>query len=58
MPRIPLSAAAVKTEFERVSKALTDKGLPKRDRLDLVRRQAMLGDLRDGIAERARRGPR
>lgn len=58
MPRNPLSSAAVKTELDRVATALKKKGLAKPDRLDLVRRQAMLGDLRDGIAERARRAPR
>ena len=58
MPRTPLSAAAVKTELDRVSLALSAKGLAKPERLELIRRQATLGDLRDGIAERARRAPR
>ena len=49
------SNSNVKRELERVAVALDKQPLPNAERLSLLRRQAALGDLRDAIAERARR---
>lgn len=43
-------------ELESVADKLAAKGLTSQNRLPLLRRQAQLGDLRDAIAARARRG--
>lgn len=45
-------------EIERVDKALADRKVGAKGRLELLRRQASLGDLRDAIAQRARRAAR
>lgn len=42
-------------ELERVAVALDKQRLGSDSRLALLRRQAALGDLRDALAERARR---
>ena len=42
-------------ELERVAVALDKQRLGSDDRLALLRRQAALGDLRDALADRARR---
>src|SRR3954447_20560972 len=46
---------AVLKELAAASDKLAANGLTKERRLALLRRQAELGDLRDGLAERARR---
>jgi hypothetical protein len=55
MPRPVLNQAAVVKELDRVADKLAAKGLTSDKRMDLLRRQAQLGDLRDAIAQRARR---
>ena len=54
MPRQPVSAAARK-ELANVDKKLEGNRLSQPDRLELLRRQAQLGDDRDAAIERARR---
>ena len=49
------SNSNVKRELERVAAALDKGKIQGQERLALLRRQAALGDLRDAIAERARR---
>ena len=49
------SNSNVKLELERVAAALDKGKIQGQERLALLRRQAALGDLRDAIAERARR---
>jgi hypothetical protein len=49
------SNSNVKLELERVAAALDKGKVQGQERLALLRRQAALGDLRDAIAERARR---
>jgi hypothetical protein len=44
-------------EMENVADKLATPGLVGEPRLALLRRQAQLGDLRDALAERARRAP-
>lgn len=57
MPPAPaLSPAAVTQELQRVAEALAGNQLAKPDRLALLRRQATLGDLREALAQRERRG--
>jgi len=51
-----LSATALKEELQRIAEALAGKNLKGPDRLALLRRQATLGDLRDALAQRERRG--
>jgi hypothetical protein len=46
---------AVLKELAGVGDKLADQALTKEQRLALLRRQAELGDLRDALAERARR---
>lgn len=57
MPPAPaLSPAALTHELQRVAEALAGNELKKPDRLELLRRQATLGDLREALAQRERRG--
>ena len=49
------SNSNVLRELERVAVALGKDRLPTAERMKLLRRQAALGDLRDAIADRARR---
>jgi hypothetical protein len=51
-----IQSAPIIKELEGVARKLADAGLTGEDRLALLRRQAQLGDLRDAIALRARRG--
>jgi cell division protein FtsB len=51
----PLNQSAVIKELDRVADKLAAKGLATEKRMALLRRQAQLGDLRDAIAQRARR---
>jgi hypothetical protein len=51
----PLNQSAVIKELDRVADKLATKGLATDKRMALLRRQAQLGDLRDAIAQRARR---
>ncbi|MDX6655840.1 MAG: hypothetical protein QOH62_633 [Solirubrobacteraceae bacterium] len=51
----PLNQSAVIKELDRVADKLAAKGLSADKRMALLRRQAQLGDLRDAIAQRARR---
>jgi hypothetical protein len=51
----PLDQSAVVKELDRVADKLAAKGLTPEKRMALLRRQAQLGDLRDAIAQRARR---
>jgi hypothetical protein len=51
----PLNQSAVIKELDRVGDKLAAKGLAADKRMALLRRQAQLGDLRDAIAQRARR---
>jgi hypothetical protein len=53
--RLSLTHAVVLKELAGVSDKLAGKGLTAPQRLALLRRQAELGDLRDAMAERARR---
>ncbi len=53
--RPALDKTKVLKELERVGDKLAAPGLTGEKRLDLLRRQAQLGDLRDALAERARR---
>lgn len=53
--RRPLDQSKVLKELAGVADKLADNGLTREKRLALLRRQARLGDLRDAIAERARR---
>jgi hypothetical protein len=50
-----LDKADVLKELETVGDKLATSGLTTERRLDLLRRQAQLGDLRDALAQRARR---
>jgi cell division protein FtsB len=54
MPRL-LTQSAVLKQLVGVTEKLSAPNLPSEKRLALLRRQAELGDLRDAIAERARR---
>ena len=54
MPRI-LDQTALRNEIEAVGSKLADPSLAKEKRLDLLRRQAQLGDLLEALATRARR---
>jgi len=54
MPRV-LNQANLLKEMAAVDEKLTADKLTPEKRLVLLRRQAQLGDLRDAIAERARR---
>ena len=49
------SNSNVMRELERVAAALDKGKIQGPERLSLLRRQAALGDLRDAIADRARR---
>jgi hypothetical protein len=51
----PLDQSKVLKELAGVADKLADNALTREKRLALLRRQARLGDLRDAIAERARR---
>jgi hypothetical protein len=53
--RRPLDQSDLIKQMEGVADKLADRGLTKPKRLELLRRQAQLGDLRDAIAKRARR---
>ncbi|MCW3008035.1 MAG: hypothetical protein JWP17_2661 [Solirubrobacterales bacterium] len=50
-----LTNAAVLKQLATVSEQLAAGKVTGEKRMDLLRRQAQLGDLRDAIAERARR---
>jgi len=54
MPRV-LDKTDVLKEFAAVGDKLATRGLTGEKRLALLRRQAQLGDLRDALAQRARR---
>ena len=54
MPRV-LDISNVLTELAGVADKLAARELTGAERLALLRRQAQLGDLRDALAERARR---
>jgi hypothetical protein len=56
--RRPLDQSRVLKELAGVADKLAEAGLTREKRLALLRRQAQLGDLRDAIAERARRAIR
>lgn len=51
----PLDQSDLIKQMEGVADQLADRGLTNPERLDLLRRQAQLGDLREAIATRARR---
>jgi hypothetical protein len=51
----PLDQSKLLKELAGVADKLADSSLTREKRLALLRRQARLGDLRDAIAERARR---
>jgi hypothetical protein len=53
--RPALDQSKVLKELAGVADKLAEAGLTREKRLALLRRQAQLGDLRDAIAERARR---
>ncbi|MEA2284505.1 MAG: hypothetical protein QOJ21_548 [Solirubrobacteraceae bacterium] len=53
--RSTLDRSHLLKELENVEQELAKPELPREQRLNLLRRQAALGDLRDAIAERARR---
>jgi hypothetical protein len=53
--RPALDRSQVLKELAGVADKLAEDGLTREKRLALLRRQARLGDLRDAIAERARR---
>ena len=50
-----LDQTTLRDQMEVVADQLADRGLTKKRRLTLLRRQAQLGDLRDAIAQRERR---
>jgi hypothetical protein len=50
-----LDKADVLKELAAVADKLATGGMTGEKRMDLLRRQAQLGDLRDALAERARR---
>jgi hypothetical protein len=52
---LSLTRAAVLKELALAGDKLAAPALPKEQRLALLRRQAELGDLRDALADRARR---
>jgi hypothetical protein len=54
MPLI-LDQTNLRQQIETVADELADRSLSKEQRLVLLRRQAHLGDLRDALAQRARR---
>lgn len=57
MPPVPaMSAAALTQELQRIAEALAGSEVKGPERLDLLRRQATLGDLREALAQRERRG--
>jgi hypothetical protein len=49
------TAAQIRRQMETVSQRLDSPKLNSQQRMALLRRQAELGDLRDALAERARR---
>jgi hypothetical protein len=51
----PLDTTRLLKELEVVGDKLAARGLKRDQRMALLRRQAELGDLRDAIAQRARR---
>ncbi len=51
-----MSAAALTQELQRIAEALAGNEVKGPDRLELLRRQATLGDLREALAQRERRG--
>jgi rRNA-processing protein FCF1 len=53
--RRTLTQSAVMKELESVAEQLAAVKTSRLKRLELLRRQAQLGDLRDAVAERARR---
>ncbi len=53
--RQTISAAVVREELDAVADKLAADRITPEQRLVLLRRQADLGDLRDAIADRARR---
>jgi hypothetical protein len=53
--RRTLTQSAVMKELETVAEQLAAVKTSRLKRLELLRRQAQLGDLRDAVAERARR---
>jgi hypothetical protein len=53
--RRPLDQSALNKELKSIAAKLADRGSTGEERLALLRRQAELGDLRDAIAQRARR---
>jgi hypothetical protein len=53
--RKPLDTTRLLKELEIVGNKLAARGLKREQRMVLLRRQAELGDLRDAIAQRARR---
>jgi hypothetical protein len=53
--RSPLDRSHLLKELASVTDELANPELTREQRLALLRRQAALGDLRDAIAERARR---
>lgn len=52
-----LDTSALVKELDGVAAKLRDASFVGKDRLALLRRQAELGDVRDAIADRARRRP-
>lgn len=57
MPPAPaLSPAALLQELQRIAETLAGNEVQGPERLALLRRQATLGDLRESLAERERRG--
>lgn len=50
-----LTQSMILTELAKVADRLAERGLSGAPRLALLRRQAELGDLRDALADRARR---
>jgi hypothetical protein len=50
-----LTQSMISTELAKVADRLADRALSGAPRLALLRRQAELGDLRDALADRARR---
>jgi hypothetical protein len=55
--RKPLDTTRLLKEQEVVGEKLASRTLTRERRMELLRRQAELGDLREAIAQRARRNP-
>jgi hypothetical protein len=54
-PAPALDQAALRKELDGVADQLADRSITGPKRLVVLRRQAQLGDLRDALAQRARR---